>query len=176
MIEHQKNTFKKTKCISYLQGGQLSKILGSYFSLSALHFYCDITWGFFSFSFVFAMIDGKMPTLPSNIYIHVGQSPHSPLKAPLQNDTDPLIKVSVLLFKHGKIHLTTLLSNPHQLYCVSCPLRYHSRVLGKWNRNPDTLCKLSFSDHSSHFTKLLSEVSWVETEDGEESASISVTQ
>lgn len=33
-----------------------------------------------------------------------------------------------------------------------------------------------FSDHSSHFTKLLSEVSWVEIEDGEESALISVTQ
>lgn len=33
-----------------------------------------------------------------------------------------------------------------------------------------------FSDHSSHFTKLLSEVSWIETEGSEESPSIDVIQ
>lgn len=38
------------------------------------------------------------------------------------------------------------------------------------------LCKLSFSDYSSHFTKLLSEISWIETEAGEESASTGAIQ
>lgn len=38
------------------------------------------------------------------------------------------------------------------------------------------LCKPSFPDHSSHFTKLLSEVSWVDTEDSEESILIGVAQ
>lgn len=47
--------------------------------------------------------------------------PCSPLEAPLQTDTDPLISLCCCCCSNWKI---TLSSNPHQLYCILYPLRY----------------------------------------------------
>lgn len=40
---------RQIRCVSYLQGGELSKILGSYFPLSTLHFYFDVILRIFCF-------------------------------------------------------------------------------------------------------------------------------
>lgn len=127
----KKKKDRKMRCVSHHQGGELSKILVSYFPLQTFPL-----WGFV---FCFPMINGKIPIPPqphsrSHTYTKV-RAPHLPQDVFLQTGIDPLIKLSVPLFKQGKIHLTTLSSNPHQLYGILRPLRYHSRVLQKWYRS-----------------------------------------